>query len=81
MLDTKQNSLLQKSKRQLENSLCEYSKYIFQSRMAEECIPITDTALDNAAEIYAENLLPTIDICLSNLIENDVSNLKSILKK
>lgn len=66
---------------QLECSLSNYSRSILRERLKTEGIPITSSALDNAAEIYSARLLDTLEIRLSNLIEADISNLKVIIDK
>lgn len=66
---------------QLECVLCELSRFLMKERLKEEGIPISSETLDSVGEIYSEKLIKTIEICMSNLIETDVSNLKNIYKK
>lgn len=66
---------------QLECSLYDYSRTKLKERLKDEEIPISTSALDNAAKIYSEKLLNTVEICLSNLIETDISNLRVIFEK
>ena len=63
---------------QLECVLCEYSRFLMKERLKEEGIPISSETLDSVGEIYSEKLVKTIETCMSNLIETDVSNLKNI---
>ena len=66
---------------QLECLLYDYGRIELKERLGDEKIPISTSALDNAAEIYSEKLMKTLEICMSNLIEADVSNLRSIFEK
>ena len=66
---------------QLECVIGDYSRYLMKERLREEGIPISSETLDSVGEIYSEKLIPTIETCMSNLIEIDVSNLKDIFEK
>ncbi len=66
---------------QLECVIGDYSRYLMKERLKEEGIPISSETLDSVGEIYSEKLIKTIETCMSNLIETDVSNLKNIFNK
>ena len=77
----KQNENEQELQTQLEGVLSDYSRYLMKERLKEEGIPISSETLDSVGEIYSEKLIKTIETCMSNLIETDVSNLKDIFNK
>ena len=81
MRENKPQNYSQDYRFQLECVLCGYSRYLMEKRLKEEGIPITTETLDSVGEIYSEKLIPTIETCMSNLIETDISNLKDIFDK
>ena len=66
---------------QLECVIGDYSRYLMKERLKEEGIHISSETLDSVGEIYSEKLIKTLETCMSNLIETDVSNLKEIFDK
>ena len=66
---------------QLECSLFNYGRNLLKERMREEKIPISSEALDEASEIYSQKIIKTIEICMNNLIEHDISNLMGIFEE
>ena len=70
---------IQIAKERLESALGGYSRCLLEVRLEEEEIPITDSALQNASELYAEKLISTVEISAHNLIEADMDNLRAIL--
>ena len=64
----------------LQCSLRQYIRNKLKERLREEGIPITSSALDSAAEIHSEKLIKTVEICSSNLIETDITNLRDIFE-
>ena len=80
-MQKKKNNDFRIARERLESALCEYSRCLLESRLEEEKLPITESALQNAGEIYSEKLMGTIEICASNLVETDISNLKGIFEK
>ena len=52
-----------------------------KERLKKEGIPISSESLDSVGENYSEELIKTLETCIYNLIETDVSILKDIFNK
>ena len=52
-----------------------------KERLKKEGIPISSESLDSVGENYSEELIKTLETCMLNLIETDITIIKDMLKK
>lgn len=66
------------SKNRLENALRDFCRILLRERMKEKGLPIATETLDETSENYGSELMWTVEICIHNLIETDIDNLRDI---